>query len=130
MLHATRLLQRPFGAPDQLAPVGQAGQRIEVGQLANLVFGRAAVGHVLHDAAVAHAMPVFVELGLGFCVDDALTAIEEHDGHVCRQHRGVSHGLVQLAQEGAAVVLRHHAQQRAQRDALVRSKAKDAQRLG
>jgi hypothetical protein len=45
---AAGLLQRALGAPDQLAPVGQARQRVEVGQVADAVLGHSAIGHVLH----------------------------------------------------------------------------------
>ena len=86
---AARVFERALGAPDQLAAVGQAGQRVEVGQVADLVLGHAAVGHVLHDAGVADAVAVFVELGLGLDVDDALAAVEQRHRHVGGQHRAV-----------------------------------------
>ena len=74
---AAAVLERPLGAPDQLAPVRQAGERVEVGEVADPVFGDAPVGHVLHDAGVAEQVAVLVELGLGLDVDDAVAAVEQ-----------------------------------------------------
>ena len=99
---AARVLERALGAPDQLAPVRQAGQRVEVGQVADLVFGQAPVGHVLHDAGVADQVAVLVELGLGLDVDDALAAVEQRHRDVGGQHRAVLQHLVQQRAAGRA----------------------------
>ena len=112
-----RMLDRALHAPHQLAPVGQPGQRIEVGQVADAVFGDAAVGHVLHDAGVADAVAVLVELGLGLDVDDALAAVGQRHRHVGGQHRAVLRHALQQAQHRAALGALHQAQHAAQADA-------------
>jgi len=110
MAQAPRVLERTFGAPHQLAPVGQAGERIEVGQMADLVLGQAPVGHVLDDAGVADQVAVLVELRLGLGVHDALAAVRQGNGDVGRQHRAVAHHIVQDVDEGAPVFGGQHAQ--------------------
>ena len=126
---APRMLQCALAAPDQLAPVGQAGQRVKVGQVSDLVFGIAAVGHVLHDAAVAMQPSVLVELRLSLDVDDALPAVGQHHIHVGVQHRRVRQDLLEHAHQHAAVFLGCHAQQRAEGRVLVGAEAEHAQPL-
>ena len=65
-----RMFERAFGAPDQLAAVRQPGQGVEIGQVADAVFGHAPIGDVLDDAGVADGLALLVEFGLGLDVYD------------------------------------------------------------
>ena len=93
---AARVVERALGAPDQLAPVGQAGQGVEIGQVADAVLGHAAVGHVLEHAGVADAVAM-LELGLGLDMHDALAAVEQGHRDVGGQHGVVRHDFLQHA---------------------------------
>ena len=105
------VVERAFGAPDQLAAVGQAGQRVEVGQVTDAVLSDPAVGHVLHDAGVADAVAMLVELGLGLDVHDARTPVGQGDRHIDGQHRGLRLHLEQQPGQAAPLGQRHHAHQ-------------------
>jgi hypothetical protein len=123
------MLECAFGAPDQLAPVGQPGQGVEVGEVTDAVFGHTAVGHVLEHAGVADTVPM-LEFGLGLDVHHTLAAIEQRHRDVRGQHRVVGHDFVQHAHQAAPLCRADHAQQCAQFDSLVCRAAKDAQRFG
>jgi len=128
---AARHLERALGPPQQLAAVGQAGQCVEVRQVADLVLGDAPIGHVLDDAGVADHLPVLVELGLGLDVHDVVAAVPVgRDRDVGGQHRAVLERAAQHAHEHAPVLRRHHAQQAAHRQALAVRQPEHAQRLG
>ena len=105
-----RVFDGAFHAPHQVVAIRQAGQRVEVRQVADVVFGDTPVGHVLQDAGVADAMAVFVELGLGFDVDDALARVEQRQPHVGGQHRVLQHRALQLPQGRTPLGLRHQPQ--------------------
>ena len=129
MVQPPTVLERALDAPDQLVPVRQAGQRVEIGQMANLVFRVAAIGHVLHDAGVAGHGTVLAELGLGLDVDDADAAVRQVHRHVGGQHRTVFDDFTQHHQQPGAVVRREHAQHCPKTQPLVRAPAEDAQAL-
>ena len=120
MALAPGMFQGPLGTPQQLPPVRQPGEEIEIRQVADLVLGRAAVGHVLHHAGItaaaiaASARARTVRLGLQ--VDDTAPPIGQFDGHVCGQHRTVGLQGTQHAQHGVPVDPRHHADQAPQPD--------------
>ena len=129
VVEAAAVLERPLGAPDQLAPVGQAGEGVEVGEVADPVLGEAPVGHVLDDAGVADQVAVLVELGLGLEVDDALPAVGEAGMDVGGEHRAALHGVVRQLDEGVALLLGHHAQELPEIERLVGADAEHAQAL-
>ena len=128
--HAPRVIERALGAPDQLAAVGQARQRIEIGQMPDAVFGDPAVGHILHDAGVADALPMLIELGFGLDVDDEVARFAQVHRHVDGQHQAVRQHVVQHAHHAAPLWHGHHAQQAAQGDGVSRCAAKHAQGFG
>ena len=72
-----------------LAAIGQAGERVEVGQMFDLVFRHAAVGHIPHDAGVADQIGQFVEFRLGLNVQNALAAIWQTNLDVVAQNGAV-----------------------------------------
>ena len=126
---AAAVLERALGAPDQLAPVRQPGQGVEVGEVADPVLGEAPVGDVLDDAGVADQVAVLVELGLGLDVDDALAAVEQARVDVGREHGAAVHRAVRQLEEGLALVFRDHAQQAAEGRLVARAEAEHAQPL-
>ena len=130
MVQAPGLLERRLGAPDEMAAIGQLGQRIEVRQVLDAVFGRAPVGDVLHDAGATDVPPVLVELGLGLHVQDATCRAHHRHGHVRRQRAGLAQRAPQQRHEAVALLGRHHAQQPAQRHRCARLQAQHPQALG
>lgn len=127
---AAGALDGSLDAVDELAAVRQAGQGVEMGELADAVLGLAAVGHVLQDAGVAVHRSLLVELWLGLDVDDALAAVGQGQRQVGDEHGGVGNDVAQQAQEDVAVVRRHHAHDADEVQTVLRAAAEDAQALG
>ena len=123
------VLERALGAPDQLAPVRQAREGVEVREMADPVLGKASVRDVLDDAGVADQVAVLVELRLRLDVDDALAAVDEAGVDVGREHRASVDRAVGELQEGLALLLRHHPQQAAEGRLVARAEAEHAQAL-
>ena len=126
MVEACGVLDGSLAALEQLTAVGQAGEGVKVGQQLDLVLGMTSVGDVLHDAGVANQMGLLVELRLSFQVKDALTTVLQVDLHVLAEHGAVVPDFLQQVLEALAFVDRHHAQNRAQADAVIPAQAENA----
>jgi hypothetical protein len=118
-----------LGALDQLVAIGQAGQRIEVGQLADLVLGVPPVCHVLHDAGIADQLTELVVLGRGLGVDDVHQPIGQHEWNIAGQAPPALQRFRQKRALTASLFLGHHAQQISKRQDRARLQLEHAQGL-
>ena len=130
MAHATRRIERTLGAFDQLVAVGQAGERVEIRQLADLVLGDPAVCHVLHDAGVADQLALLVEFWRRLGVDDVHLAIGQHQWNVACEIALALQGFAEQCTFAAPFFLRHHPQQIAKRQRGARVELENTQGFG